>query len=363
MQYLDFEKNIAELESKVNDLKQLDPSENEISIGDNIKQLEEKASKALEKLYSTLSPWQKTKVARHPERPHFRDYIDNLFDDFIELSGDRKYSNDHAIIGGLAKFNGFNVMIIGHEKGANTSERIKHNFGMAGPEGYRKAERLMKLADRFNLPIITFVDTAGAYPGIGAEERGQSEAIARCTQTCLNVTVPIISIIIGEGGSGGAIALASSSKVIMLENAIYSVISPEGCATILWRDPKKMLDAAKAMKLSAKDLLKLKVIDEIILEPLGGAHRDRNLILNSVAESISKNLESFKEMLPEEIFNHRKNKFLKIGRGKGFMTNPEDLSSLKIQENKFDKILKLKKNFIVGIGITLILLASLIYIL
>ena len=314
MQYLDFEKNIAELESKVNDLKQLDPSENEISIGDNIKQLEEKASKALEKLYSTLSPWQKTKVARHPERPHFRDYIDNLFDDFIELSGDRKYSNDHAIIGGLAKFNGFNVMIIGHEKGANTSERIKHNFGMAGPEGYRKAERLMKLADRFNLPIITFVDTAGAYPGIGAEERGQSEAIARCTQTCLNVTVPIISIIIGEGGSGGAVAIATANRVTMLEHSIYTVASPEASASILWRDSSKASEAANSMRITAQDLIEMKIIDGIVSEPIGGAHRNHQKIIKDVEKTIIKNLSELTKLDRNILVDNRRNKFLSMGR-------------------------------------------------
>mgnify|MGYP001335749650 FL=1 len=314
MQYLDFEKNIAELESKVNDLKQLDPSENEISIGDNIKQLEEKASKALEKLYSTLSPWQKTKVARHPERPHFRDYIDNLFDDFIELSGDRKYSNDHAIIGGLAKFNDFNVMIIGHEKGANTSERIKHNFGMAGPEGYRKAERLMKLADRFNLPIITFVDTAGAYPGIGAEERGQSEAIARCTQTCLNVTVPIISIIIGEGGSGGAVAIATANRVTMLEHSIYTVASPEASASILWRDSSKASEAANSMRITAQDLIEMKIIDGIVSEPIGGAHRNHQKIIKDVEKTIIKNLSELTKLDRNILVDNRRNKFLSMGR-------------------------------------------------
>ena len=314
MQYLDFEKNIAELESQVNDLKQLDPSENEISIDDNIKQLEEKASKALEKLYSTLSPWQKTKVARHPERPHFRDYIDNLFDDFIELSGDRKYSNDHAIIGGLAKFNGFNVMIIGHEKGANTSERIKHNFGMAGPEGDRKAERLMKLADRFNLPIITFVDTPGAYPGIGAEERGQSEAIARCTQTCLNVTVPIISIIIGEGGSGGAVAIATANRVTMLEHSIYTVASPEASASILWRDSSKASEAANSMRITAQDLIEMKIIDGIVLEPIGGAHRNHQKIIKDVEKTIIKNLSELTKLDRNILVDNRRNKFLSMGR-------------------------------------------------
>ncbi|MDG2186941.1 MAG: acetyl-CoA carboxylase carboxyltransferase subunit alpha [Hyphomicrobiales bacterium] len=314
MQYLDFEKNVAELESKVNELKQLNPSENEISIDENIKQLEEKANKALEKLYSTLSPWEKTKVARHPERPHFRDYLDSIFDDFTELSGDRKYANDHAIIGGLARFNDFNVMVIGHEKGANTTERIKHNFGMAGPEGYRKAERLMQLADRFNLPIITFVDTAGAYPGIGAEERGQSEAIARCTQTCLNVSVPIVSIIIGEGGSGGAVAIATANRVVMLQHSIYTVASPEASASILWRDASKASEAANSMRITAQDLIEMKIIDGIVAEPLGGAHRNHQKIIRDVEKIIIKHLSELTKLDRNILVADRRDKFLSIGR-------------------------------------------------
>ena len=250
-------------------------------------------------------------------------------------------------------------MLIGHEKGFNTETRLKHNFGMAHPEGYRKSIRLMKLAERFGLPVITFIDTPGAYPGVGAEERGQAEAIAKSIECCMELSVPTLAIIIGEGGSGGAIALASSNKVIMLENAIYSVISPEGCATILWRDPKKMLDAAKAMKLSAKDLLELKVIDEIIPEPLGGAHRDKDQMLDNLRNSISKNLNYFKDLSSEEIMNERKNKFLKIGRNQGFISNPEDLSTLTIKNNYFDKILKSKKVLIGStiLGLVLLLVA------
>ncbi len=314
MQYLDFEKNVAELESKVSELRQLTPNDEDISIDENIKQLEQKANMALEKLYATLSPWQKTKVARHPERPHFRDYLEALFEDFIELAGDRKYSNDHAIIGGLAKFGDAKVMVIGHEKGSNTSERIKHNFGMAGPEGYRKAQRLMTLADRFNIPIVTFVDTAGAYPGIGAEERGQSEAIARSTQTCLNVGVPLISIIIGEGGSGGAVAIATANRVIMLEHSIYTVASPEASASILWRDSGKASEAANSMKITAQDLIEMKIIDEVVTEPVGGAHRNHEKILRDVEATLSKHLSEVSKLDRKIIIEDRRDKFLSIGR-------------------------------------------------
>ena len=314
MQYLDFEKNVAELESKVSELRQLAPNDEDISIDENIKQLEQKANMALEKLYATLSPWQKTKVARRPDRPHFRDYLEALFDDFVELAGDRKYANDHAIIGGLAKFGDTNVMVIGHEKGSNTTERIKHNFGMAGPEGYRKAQRLMSLADRFNIPIVTFVDTAGAYPGIGAEERGQSEAIARSTQTCLNVGVPLISIIIGEGGSGGAVAIATANRVIMLEHSIYTVASPEASASILWRDSGKASEAANSMKITAQDLIEMKIIDDVITEPIGGAHRDHEKILRDVEATLSKHLSEINKLDPKIIIEDRRDKFLSIGR-------------------------------------------------
>ena len=362
--YLNFEIDIKNLENEIENLK--DPYNQSGLTEVDTQEISNKQNQLNEKLksiYSNLDPWQTTMVARHEDRPKSKFFIDNLFDDFILLSGDRFYGEDKSVIAGFAKFNGQSVLVIGQEKGDDLDSRIERNFGMMRPEGYRKTIRLMELANKFNIPIISFIDTPGAYPGVGAEERGQAEAIAKSIECCMKLKVPTLAIIIGEGGSGGAIALASSSKVIMLENAIYSVISPEGCATILWRDPKKMLDAAKAMKLSAKDLLNLKIIDEIISEPVGGAHRDKDLILENVKNSLIKNLEYFKTLSESEIYNERKNKFLKIGRGKGFMTNPEDLSSLKIQENKFDKILKLKKNFIVGIGITLILLASLIYIL
>ena len=271
------------------------------------------------------------------------------------MAGDRYYGEDKSVITGFAKFDGQSVLVIGQEKGENLESRIERNFGMMRPEGYRKTIRLMELANKFNIPIISFIDTPGAYPGVGAEERGQAEAIAKSIECCMTLKVPTLAIIIGEGGSGGAIALASSSKVIMLENAIYSVISPEGCATILWRDPKKMLDAAKAMKLSAKDLLDLKVIDEIISEPVGGAHRDKDLILSSVRECISKNLNLFKEMTSTEIFEQRKNKFLKIGRNKGFIHNLENLSSVEFKRNKLKEFFKKKENIFYLIGSLLLL--------
>jgi len=339
--YLDFETDIQNLESELEKLK--DPfNQDGLSEVDTkkISKTQEDIDNKLKSIYSNLDPWQTTMVARHEDRPKSKFFIDNLFKDFVSLAGDRHYGEDKSVITGFAKFNDQSVLVIGQEKGENLESRIERNFGMMRPEGYRKTIRLMELANKFNIPIISFIDTPGAYPGVGAEERGQAEAIAKSIECCMNLKVPTLAIIIGEGGSGGAIALASSNKVIMLENAIYSVISPEGCATILWRDPKKMLDAAKAMKLSAKDLLELKVIDEIIAEPLGGAHRDKNLILENVKEVISKNLEYFKEMSSEEIFNQRKNKFLKIGRDKGFITSDNNLSDLQANKNNIKVFLK-----------------------
>ena len=336
--YLNFEDDIKNLESELDKLK--DPyNQGGLSEVDTnkISKTQEDLDKKLKEIYSSLDPWQTTMVARHEDRPRSKFFIDNLFEDFILLAGDRYYGEDKSVLTGFAKFNNQSVLVIGQEKGENLDSRIERNFGMMRPEGYRKTIRLMKLADKFNIPIISFIDTPGAYPGVGAEERGQAEAIAKSIECCMKLKVPTLAIVIGEGGSGGAIALASSNKVIMLENAIYSVISPEGCATILWRDPKKMLDAAKAMKLSAKDLLELNVIDEIISEPLGGAHRDRSLILSNVRESISKNLNLFKEMSAAEILDQRKNKFLKIGRNKGFISNPENLSSLDNKKINIDK--------------------------
>ena len=344
--YLNFESDIKNLEGELEKLK--DPyNQGGLSEVDTnqISKTQEELDKKLKDIYSNLDPWQTTMVARHEDRPKSKFFIDNLFEDFISLAGDRYYGEDKSVITGFAKFNGQSVLVIGQEKGENLESRIERNFGMMRPEGYRKTIRLMELADNFNIPIISFIDTPGAYPGVGAEERGQAEAIAKSIECCMKLKVPTLAIVIGEGGSGGAIALASSSKVIMLENAIYSVISPEGCATILWRDPKKMLDAAKAMKLSAKDLLELKVIDEIIAEPLGGAHRDRNLILSSTRESISKNLNIFQEMSAEEILDQRKSKFLKIGRSKGFISNPKNLSTLENKRNSLDQFYnKNKKN-------------------
>ena len=336
--YLNFETDIKNLESEIEKLK--DPyNQDGLSEVDTqkISSTQAELDEKLKDIYSNLDPWQTTMVARHEDRPKSKFFIDNLFDDFISLSGDRFYGEDKSVLTGFAKFNGTSVLVIGQEKGENLETRIERNFGMMRPEGYRKTIRLMNLANKFNIPIISFIDTPGAYPGVGAEERGQAEAIAKSIECCMELSVPTLAIIIGEGGSGGAIALASSNKVIMLENAIYSVISPEGCATILWRDPKKMLDAAKAMKLSAKDLLELKVIDEIIAEPLGGAHRDRDQMLENLRDSISKNLNYFKDLSSEEIMNERKNKFLKIGRNQGFISNSEDLSTLTIKNNNFDK--------------------------
>ncbi len=355
--YLNFETEIKDLESELEKLK--DPfNQSGLSEVDTkkISNIQTELDEKLKSIYSNLDPWQTTMVARHEDRPKSKFFIENLFDDFISLSGDRYYGEDKSVITGFAKFNGQSVLVIGQEKGEDLDSRIERNFGMMRPEGYRKTIRLMQLADKFNIPVITFIDTPGAYPGVGAEERGQAEAIAKSIECCMKLKVPTFAIIIGEGGSGGAIALASSSKIIMLENAIYSVISPEGCATILWRDPKKMLDAAKAMKLSAKDLLELEIIDEIIIEPTGGAHRDRNLILQNVRNSINKNLELFKMMTPEQIYNDRKNKFLKIGRNKGFMKNVQDLSLLDKSKDDFVQILKSKKYIIPILGITLILL-------
>ena len=357
--YLNFEKEIKDLEIELDKLK--DPfNQSGLSEVDTqkITKIQNELDDKLKSVYSNLDPWQTTMVARHEDRPKSKFFIENLFDDFIPLSGDRHYGEDQSVLTGFAKFNSRSVLVIGQEKGDNLDARVKRNFGMMRPEGYRKTIRLMKLADKFNIPIISFIDTPGAYPGVGAEERGQAEAIAKSIECCMSLNVPTLAFIIGEGGSGGAIALASSSKVIMLENAIYSVISPEGCATILWRDPKRMLDAARAMKLSAKDLLKLEIIDEIILEPTGGAHRDKNLILQNVKASITKNLDQFKNMTAEEIFNERKNKYLKIGRRKGFIDNPSQLSSLKVEDNKFIQKLKNDKFLLIISILVLIALIS-----
>jgi acetyl-CoA carboxylase carboxyl transferase subunit alpha len=312
--YLDFEKPVAELEAKVEELRTLQEGANAVAIGEEIARLESKANAALEELYAELTPWQKTQVARHPQRPHCLDYVGALIADFTPLAGDRKFGEDEAIVGGFGRFNGAALCVIGHEKGSSTESRLRHNFGMARPEGYRKAVRLMEMADRFDIPVLALVDTAGAYPGIGAEERGQAEAIARSTETCLALGVPNVAVILGEGGSGGAIALATANKVLMLQHAIYSVISPEGAASILWRDTAKAQDAATSMKITAEDMTRLGVIDGIIREPVGGAHRDPQASIQAVGTAVADAFAALHNMDREAIRRDRQNKFLAIGR-------------------------------------------------
>ncbi len=312
--YLDFEKPIAELESKVAELKALAAEQRSVAIDEELTKLEDKAKKALAETYAELTPWQKTQVARHPERPHFRHYIDGLVEDFTPLAGDRHFAEDQAIVGGIGRLQERSVMVIGHEKGSDTEGRIRHNFGMAKPEGYRKAVRLMEMADRFSLPVISLIDTAGAYPGIGAEERGQAVAIARSTDCCLSLGVPLVSIIIGEGGSGGAVAIATANRVYMLEHAIYTVASPEAAASILWRDSTRAIDAATNMKITAQDLIKLGVIDGIISEPIGGAHRDGIQVIKAAGDTIMKVLAEFDHLSRDEIRQDRREKFLAMGR-------------------------------------------------
>jgi len=311
--YLDFEKPVAELEAKVEELRTLQETGNAVAIGEEIARLEAKAAAALDELYAGLTPWQKTQVARHPQRPHCLDYVGALITDFAPLAGDRKFGEDSAIVGGFGRFNGESVCVIGHEKGSTTDDRIKHNFGMARPEGYRKAVRLMEMADRFDIPVLALVDTAGAYPGIEAEERGQAEAIARSTDACLALGVPNVAVILGEGGSGGAIAIAAANRVLMLEHAVYSVISPEGAASILWRDTAKAQDAATSMKITADDLMRFAVIDEIIREPKGGAHRNPGAAIQAVGEAVAAAFQSLHQMDRDAIRAHRQNKFLAIG--------------------------------------------------
>ena len=312
-QYLDFEKPLSEIEGKAEELRAMARADDKIDVSKEAGQLDVKARDMLTTLYKGLTPWQKAQVARHADRPHCKDYIEALFTDWTPLAGDRNFADDHAIMGGLARMDGRSVMVIGHEKGHDTRTRIERNFGMARPEGYRKAIRLMEMADRFGLPVVTLIDTPGAYPGKGAEERGQSEAIARSTQTCLRLGVPLISVIVGEGGSGGAVAFATANRVAMLEHSIYSVISPEGCASILWKDADKMREAAEALRLTAQDLLKLGVIDRIVPEPLGGAHRDRTATLNSVGQAISALLDEFDGQDADAIRTARRKKFLGMG--------------------------------------------------
>ena len=312
--FLDFEAPVADLEGKIAELRNMAQSDAKISIADDVKSLEKKANKILNDLYLALTPWQKAQVARHPDRPHALNYIEHLITDYVPLAGDRKFSEDEAVVGGLGRFLGQAVVVIGQEKGSDTASRLKHNFGMAKPEGYRKAVRLMEMADRFGLPVITFVDTSGAYPGVDAEERGQAEAIARSTDCCLSLGVPMVSVIIGEGGSGGAIAIATANTVLMLEHAIYSVISPEGAASILWRDPARAKDAAVALKITAQDLKKYGVIDEIVPEPMGGAHRMPSQAMNAVSEAIARTLQAFSGLSSDVIRTQRREKFLGIGR-------------------------------------------------
>ena len=312
--YLDFEKPVAELEAKIEELRAVAAKGEAVAIGDEIARLEARASQALKDLYAALTPWQKTQVARHPQRPHFVDYCASLFEEFTPLAGDRAFAEDEAILAGLARFRGEPVCVMGQEKGATTDARIRHNFGMARPEGYRKAVRVMEIADRFGLPVISFVDTAGAYPGIGAEERGQAEAIARSTEFSLGLGVPNVAVVIGEGGSGGAIAIATANKVLMLEHSIYTVASPEASASILWRDSGRAQDAATNMKITAQDLMRLGVIDTIISEPVGGAHRDPQEAITRVGHAIGTALAGFAGRTPEAVRAHRADKFLALGR-------------------------------------------------
>ncbi len=312
--YLDFEKPVAEIEAKIEELRTVSKGDEAIQIGEELTRLEVKASRALGELYVNLTPWQKTQVARHPQRPHLSDFVRYLLSDFSPLAGDRVFGEDEAMVGGLGRFRGRAICLIGQEKGSETESRIKHNFGMARPEGYRKAARLMELADRFNLPVVSLVDTAGAFPGIEAEERGQAEAIARSTQACLELGSPNVAVIIGEGGSGGAIAIAAANRVIMLEHAIYTVISPEGAASILWHDAGRAQDAATSMKITAQDLSRFGIVDTVVAEPAGGAHRDPDAAIHATGDAIEQALASLEGLSREEIRKSRADKFLAIGR-------------------------------------------------
>jgi len=311
--YLDFEKPLSEIEGKAEELRALARANQEMDVEKEAKALDQKAADLLKEIYGSLSPWRKCQAARHPDRPHCKDYIAALFNEYTPLAGDRNFADDHAVMGGLARIGDRPVMVLGHEKGNNTKSRIERNFGMARPEGYRKAIRLMGMADKFNLPVVTLIDTPGAYPGKGAEERGQSEAIARTTEKCLQIGVPLVSVIIGEGGSGGAVAFASGNSLAMLEHSIYSVISPEGCASILWKDAEKMREAAEALRLTAPELRKLGVADQIIPEPMGGAHRDAGAAIKSVGKAIEKMLDDLDGKTREELIAHRRDKFMKLG--------------------------------------------------
>ena len=311
--FLDFEKPIAELEGKIEELRHLSDS-GELNIAEEVARLQGKVDRLLRNTYGKLTAWQKTQVARHPDRPHFSDYVAALVEDFTPLAGDRLFAEDRAIIGGLGRFRGYTAMVIGHEKGTDTTARVHHNFGMARPEGYRKAQRLMRLADRFQVPVVTLVDTPGAYPGVGAEERGQAEAIAKCIDVCLSLRVPMVSVVIGEGGSGGAIALAAVNRIYMLEHAVYSVISPEGCASILWRSSAQAKEAAEALRLTAGDLLKLGVIEEIVKEPLGGAHRGQSATIEAVGDTVERALSDLRQEPGTRLREQRREKFIEMGR-------------------------------------------------
>ncbi len=312
-QYLEFEKPLAEIEGKANELRAMANETPEAEVGKEADQLDQKAADLLEKLYANLTPWQKCQVARHPERPHCMDYIDAIFTEYTPLAGDRNFADDHAVMGGIARLDGRPVMVIGHEKGNDTKSRIARNFGMARPEGYRKAIRLMDMADRFGLPVITLVDTPGAYPGKGAEERGQSEAIARSTEKCLALSVPLISVVIGEGGSGGVVAFATANRVAMLEHSIYSVISPEGCASILWKDAAKANEAAEALRLTAQNLKEIGVCDMVITEPKGGAHRSPTAAIESVQQTLIAMVDELSELSGADVRNARRQKYLNLG--------------------------------------------------
>jgi len=361
--YLEFERDIKLLEEELEKLKDPFTKEGLSEVEtDKISKIQNEIDIKLKASYSNLNAWQKTQIARHEERPKAKFFIENLFTDFIHLSGDRRFSEDESILAGFAKFEGKSVLVLGQEKGENLDNRLKRNFGMMRPEGYRKCIRLMKLADKFNIPIVSLIDTPGAYPGIGAEQRGQAEAIASSIECCMSLKVPIISVIIGEGGSGGAIALASANKVLMFENAIYSVISPEGCASILWRDPSKSLEAAKAMKLTANELMKMRIIDEIIQEPIGGAHRNKEQVISSVRKTLLKHLEKFKSDTRDQIFEQRKEKFLNIGKQKAFTVFSKETGWIQ-KENLYDYAKQFFINYKKSIIISFVIFVAIFYLL
>ena len=363
--YLDFEKPIKSLDARISDLKKLNENEPSENHTEEIKKIEVEIDSTYRNIISNITPWQRTQISRHPERPKTKDYINNLITNFFPLSGDRTFSEDKAIIGGFGIFRGRSVLVIGHEKGHDTTSRIAHNFGMPKPEGYRKAQRLMKLAEQFDIPVISFVDTPGAYPGVGAEQRGQSEAIAKTTECCLSLGVPIIVVVIGEGGSGGAVAIGTGNNVLMLENAVYSVISPEGCSSILWKDTSKTTEAAAALKLTASDMLKIDVIDKIIPEPIGGAHRHHNITMTNTGNAIEECLNSLSNQHGNELKHSRQERYLQIGRS-GLFSEKVSAANIAL-DNKFGKFRKQKNNYKkfflqIGLLITFFLLVIIIYI-